>query len=62
MTALLGVDIGGTHTDIVYLAEGKLAVAKLATTAQAADGLLAGAQALEVPLGALDLIIHGTTV
>ncbi|HJP20462.1 MAG: hydantoinase/oxoprolinase family protein [Alphaproteobacteria bacterium] len=62
MTGLLGVDIGGTHTDVVHLANGRLAVTKLPTTAQAADGLLSGAQTLGVALEGLELIIHGTTV
>jgi N-methylhydantoinase A len=68
----IGIDVGGTFTDLVYLkAEGAIRVVKTPTTpANQAEGVLAGlakAASLEgLSLGGFlretDLIIHGTTV
>ena len=65
MTRYVGVDIGGTNTDLIFLDEksGQLVTAKVPTTAaNQADGLIEGAAILGVPLASVDLLIHGTTV
>lgn len=65
MKSFVGVDIGGTNTDLIYvdLEAGTLATAKVPTTADnQAEGLVAGIEALEVSPAQIDMIIHGTTV
>ena len=68
----IGIDVGGTFTDIVVTgADGRLVTAKAATTpTDQSDGVLAGIAlaagklGLATPalLGATDRIVHGTTV
>ena len=64
----LGVDVGGTHTDLVLLdtSDGSLAVEKVATTpANPALGVLRGIEAIGargVDLGAVEFFSHGTTI
>lgn len=56
---LLGIDIGGTFTDFVYLHNGIITIHKLPTTpADPSQALLAGVAELGMP----DLLIHGTTI
>ena len=65
MAHLIGVDVGGTNTDFVYVdtETGELRVAKVPSTpANQADGLMHGIDNLGVPLKDVDLLIHGTTV
>lgn len=65
MSRLIGIDIGGTYTDLVLIDEaaGCLEVAKVPTTsADQSEGLLDGVKALGVHLDSIDLLIHGTTV
>jgi N-methylhydantoinase A len=65
MTRLIGVDIGGTNTDLIFVDEaaGRLVTAKVPTTAHdQADGLLQGIAALGVAPDSIDFLIHGTTV
>jgi N-methylhydantoinase A len=60
---VLGVDIGGTHTDVVYAADGALRIAKVPTRAgDLATALFDGAAIVDAPIETLDLVIHGTTV
>lgn len=62
---LVGVDIGGTNTDLVYLDEaaGTLRTAKVPTTPDdQSRGLLAGIAMLGIAPSGIDLMIHGTTV
>jgi N-methylhydantoinase A len=62
---IVGIDVGGTFTDLVWLDEtsGAVTTAKVPSTpADQAVGLLHGLEALGVPLHALHVIIHGTTV
>ena len=60
---VLGVDIGGTHTDLVYAADGAVRIAKVPTRAgDLASALFEGAAWLDTRIDALDLVIHGTTV
>src|ERR1700675_3450677 len=64
----LGVDVGGTHTDLVLLdvADGSLAVEKVATTpANPALGIMHGIEkfgARGVDLGGIEFFSHGTTI
>jgi N-methylhydantoinase A len=64
----LGVDVGGTHTDLVLLdvADGSLAVEKVATTpANPALGIMRGIEkfaARGVDLGSIEFFSHGTTI
>ena len=67
MRAIVGVDVGGTFTDVALIAEGRLVTAKVATTvADHSAGVIAGVrQALrEAGLAAADVAHfgHGTTV
>ena len=65
MAHLIGVDVGGTNTDLVYVdtETGELRVAKVPSTpSNQADGLMHGIDILGVPLKDVDLLIHGTTV
>jgi N-methylhydantoinase A len=65
MNKFVGVDIGGTNTDLIFIdtRTRKLSIAKVPTTAEdQAKGLIAGIEALGVKPGEVDLIIHGTTV
>ncbi|MCZ6633747.1 MAG: hypothetical protein O7G87_10095 [bacterium] len=62
---IVGVDIGGTFTDLVLLdpSSGSLHIEKIASTpSDPSRGLIAGLDALGVSYGALELVIHGTTV
>ena len=65
MAHLIGVDVGGTNTDLVFVdtEAGELRVAKVPSTpSNQADGLMHGIDILDVPLREIDLLIHGTTV
>jgi N-methylhydantoinase A len=62
---IVGIDVGGTFTDLVWLDEssGTLTTAKIPSTpADQSTGLLHGLEALGVPLTDLQVIVHGTTV
>ena len=65
MSVIVGVDIGGTNTDLIMIdpVAGRLVTAKVPTTAaNQAEGMLAGITALGIDPGDIDLLIHGTTV
>lgn len=65
MARLIGVDIGGTYTDVALVDEatGSLRIAKVpTTTADQSEGMLTGIDALGAALDGIDLLIHGTTV
>jgi N-methylhydantoinase A len=57
---VLGVDVGGTFTDAVLLAEGELRTAKVPTAARQEESVLAAAAA--VGAREVDRFTHGTTV
>ncbi|WP_284943981.1 hydantoinase B/oxoprolinase family protein [Acidisoma cladoniae] len=62
-----GIDVGGTFTDVLLFDEdasgGRVHFAKVpTTTANQAEGVLAGIRATGATAADLDLIIHGTTV
>jgi len=60
----LGVDVGGTYTDLVLLGEtGEAHSLKVPTTpADPAQGVLDGIAQLELDLSALEMIVHGSTI
>ena len=65
--ARLAVDIGGTFTDVVVERDGRMATAKVLTTATAPeDGVIAGTKAVLAEAGLepgdIDIVIHGTTL
>lgn len=65
MKRLVGVDIGGTNTDMVMVDtdSGELRIAKVPSTLRnQAIGLMNGLDALGVPAGTVQLLTHGTTV
>ena len=45
MNAVLGVDVGGTFTDVILLAEGSLTTAKIPTTTDRSAGVITGIEA-----------------
>ncbi|HZD21843.1 MAG TPA: hydantoinase/oxoprolinase N-terminal domain-containing protein, partial [Acidimicrobiia bacterium] len=57
MGAIIGVDVGGTFTDVVVVDEGRLVGKKVPTTADQSQGVVA---AIDEP-GA-GVFLHGTTV
>jgi len=61
---VVGVEIGGTFTDIILLGEhGIVETAKVPTTPRnPAEGALAGLLQLSVPLSALRAVVHGSTI
>ena len=61
---IVGVDVGGTFTDLLYLdqATGDVHLAKVLTTADnQAFGVLEALKQARVDLESLDLLVHGTT-
>lgn len=65
MSIIIGVDIGGTFTDLVMHdeASGKTNVAKVPSTPENFSiGLIKGLEALTVNIPEIGLIVHGTTV
>jgi N-methylhydantoinase A len=63
--AVVGVDVGGTFTDVVLFdpASGALGVTKvLSTPANQADGVMAGLKAVLPDLSRMARFVHGTTV
>ncbi len=63
MTGIVGVDVGGTFTDLAMIGpDGTLKLAKTPTTVEnQAFGVLTALQEAGVTLSTLDLIVHGTT-
>jgi N-methylhydantoinase A len=61
-TTVVGVDTGGTFTDIVYRKGGRIGVFKiLSTPADPADAVLAGLRTV-LPEGEIERVTYGTTV
>ncbi len=58
--AVLGIDVGGTFTDAVLLADGRLATAKVPTAPEQEESVVAAARA--VGAAAVERFTHGTTV
>jgi N-methylhydantoinase A len=62
-TARLGVDVGGTFTDVAILSDGRLITAKVPSTpSDQSEGVLAGVQASGFEPGDLAAFAHGMTV
>jgi N-methylhydantoinase A len=63
-TKLVGVDVGGTFTDLVLVDEttGEVRIAKVPTTRNQADGVLAALERAGAAPGELRTIVHGSTV
>ncbi len=62
---IVGIDVGGTFTDLVLLdeASGAVTTSKVPSTpADQSQGLLHGLAALGVSLASIQIIVHGTTV
>ncbi|WP_342359321.1 hydantoinase/oxoprolinase family protein [Terrarubrum flagellatum] len=67
MTRIVGVDVGGTFTDLVMVetsgARREVKIAKVPTTSgNQAEGVMKAIAAVDVDPAVLDLVIHGTTV
>jgi N-methylhydantoinase A len=61
--ARLGVDVGGTFTDLVALVDGRLITAKVPTTPRnQARGVVAALRAVGSAVGAVASFVHGSTV
>src|SRR5919201_1614300 len=61
--ARLGVDVGGTFTDLVALVDGRLVTAKVPSTPRdQAEGVMASVAAAELDADALGAFAHGMTV
>jgi len=63
---MLGVDVGGTFTDVVLVAGGRVRTAKVPTTADQSEGVLAGIETVceqaAIEPADIDRFRHGTTV
>ncbi|WEL22189.1 hydantoinase/oxoprolinase family protein [Halorhabdus sp. BNX81] len=61
----LGVDVGGTFTDVVLIADGTLMTAKVPTTGEQSEGVLAGietaCESAGIDVAAVDRFRHATT-
>jgi N-methylhydantoinase A len=61
--ARLGVDVGGTFTDVVILSGGRLVTAKVPSTpSDQSKGVLAGVEAADFDASGLEAFAHGMTV
>jgi N-methylhydantoinase A len=59
----VGVDVGGTFTDLVAIVDGALVTAKVPSVAgDEARGVAAALAAAHVPADAVEVLAHGTTV
>ena len=56
----LGVDVGGTFTDAVFVDDGEIRIAKVPTTARQQEAVVASA--IAVRAAAVDRFTHGTTI
>jgi N-methylhydantoinase A len=60
--AILGVDVGGTFTDAVLVADGRIRTAKVPTAARQEESVLAAARAVGAGEAELERFAHGMTV
>ncbi|HEX6499122.1 MAG TPA: hydantoinase/oxoprolinase family protein [Micromonosporaceae bacterium] len=59
----VGVDVGGTFTDLVALSDGRLVTSKVPSTPrEQSDALFAAIAAAGVPAATVGVLAHGTTV
>jgi N-methylhydantoinase A len=64
MSGLVGCDVGGTFTDLIFLDDdsGVVRIAKTPTTGEnQAFGVIAAVEDADAELAQIDLIVHGTT-
>lgn len=62
MSVRIGVDVGGTFTDLVALVNGSVITAKVPTTQEQSAGVLAALESSGVDNGSVAALAHGTTV
>ena len=65
MGGIVGIDVGGTFTDLFYSSDGVRVDTVLKVPSTPDDpsrGLIDALQAAEIDLSALDVILHGTTI
>lgn len=65
MSSVVGIDVGGTFTDLVYSADGATVdrVVKVPSTPQDPSiGLVDSLKVAEIDPASLDMILHGTTI
>jgi N-methylhydantoinase A len=58
----LGVDVGGTFTDVVGVVQGRVVTAKVPSSPEQSEGVLAGIERLEIDASDIEAFAHGTTV
>ena len=58
----LGVDVGGTFTDVVGVVEGRVVTAKVPSSPEQSEGVLAGIERLDIDASDIEAFAHGTTV
>ena len=58
----LGVDVGGTFTDLVALIDGEVVTAKVPSTSDQSEGVLAAVEATGIESADVEAFAHGTTV
>ncbi|MPZ93260.1 MAG: hydantoinase/oxoprolinase family protein [Actinobacteria bacterium] len=58
----IGVDVGGTFTDVVGIVDGRVVTAKLPSTPEQSEGVLAAIERLGVNGPDIEAFAHGTTV
>ncbi len=58
----LGVDVGGTFTDVVGVVEGRVVTAKVPSSSEQSEGVLAGIERLSIDAADIEAFAHGTTV
>src|SRR5438046_987393 len=59
---VLGVDVGGTFTDAVLLADGELRTAKVPTARRQEESVRAAAREVGAAAASIDRFTHGTTI
>jgi N-methylhydantoinase A len=63
LSSIVGVDIGGTFTDLVGYRDGAIVTAKTSTVpADPTEGIAAALKLAECDLAAVDELIHGSTI
>lgn len=58
----IGVDVGGTFTDVVGVVDGRVVTAKVPSSPEQSEGVLAGIERLNVDVSDIEAFAHGTTV
>jgi N-methylhydantoinase A len=59
---ILGIDVGGTFTDAVLIEDGRVVTAKVPTSSNQEEAVVAAAEAVGATSGTLERFTHGTTV